>query len=290
MDLYAFGGRAGAPAASRRALGSQLRQLRESRGIATGQAAEAIRGSPSKISRMETGRVGLKERDLCDLLTVYGVTDPGQRAALLTLAREAAMPGWWQAYSDVLPSWLEPYLGLEGAASAICCYQVQFVPGLLQTADYARALIRRGSAGSGQEITRRAELRISRQDILRGPHPPQLRAVVDESALRRPASGRDVVRGQLRHLIEMAGHPAVTLQILPLSAGAHPAMGGPFTILRFAEPDLDDVVYIEQLASALYLYKPSEADHYHQVMEQLSRQAEPAAGTVKILDAILAET
>lgn len=111
-----------------------------------------------------------------------------------------------------------------------------------------------------------------------------------ERALRRPASGRDVVRGQLRHLIEMAGHPAVTLQILPLSASAHPAMGGPFTILWFAEPDLDDVVYIEQLASALYLYKRSEADHYQQVMEQLSRQAEPAASMAKILDGILAET
>jgi transcriptional regulator with XRE-family HTH domain len=290
MDRYAFGRREGAPAAQRRVLGSRLRQLRESRGITVGQAAQAIRGSHSKISRMENGRVGFKERDLGDLLTVYGLTDPEGRAALLTLAREAAIPGWWQAYTDVLPAWLEPYVGLEAAASVICCYQVQYVPGLLQTADYARALIRRGSAASTEEVTRRAELRISRQDILRGLHSPQLRAVIDESALWRPVGGRDVARGQLRHLIEMACHPAVKLQILPFSAGAHAAMGGPFTILRFAESDLDDVVYIEQLASALYLYKPSEADNYHQVMEQVCLRAEPAASTVKILDGILAET
>ena len=221
---------------------------------------------------------------------MYGVTDPGRRDALLTLAREAPMPGWWQAYSDVIPSWLEPYLELEAAASLTCSYQIQYVPGLLQAADYARALIRRGSAASEEEITRRAALRISRQDILRGPHPPRLRAVIDESALRRPIGGRDVARGQLQHLIEMTGHPAVTLQILPLSVGAHPAMGGPFTILRFAEADLDDVVYIEQLASALYLFKPSETGHYHHIMDQLCLQAEPAASTVKILDGILAGT
>jgi transcriptional regulator with XRE-family HTH domain len=285
-----FGGRPGAPAAQRRMLGNQLRRLRESRGITSGQAAEAIRASRSKISRIETGLVGFKERDLDDLLTVYGVTDPGKRDALRTLTREAATPGWWQAYSDVLPAWLELYVGLEAAASVICCYQVQFVPGLLQTADYARALIRRGSAASKEQITRRAELRISRQDILRGPRPPQLRAVIDENALRRAPGGRDVARGQLAHLIEMAGHPAVTLQILPFATGAHPAMGGPFTIVRFAEPDLDDVVYIEQLTSALYLDKPSEVNSYHRIMEQLCLQAEPAAGTVKILDGILAET
>ncbi|MGO8892034.1 MAG: helix-turn-helix domain-containing protein, partial [Streptosporangiaceae bacterium] len=253
-------------------------------------AAEAIRGSHSKISRMEHGRVGFKERDVGDLLTLYGVTDSEERAALLNLAREANTPGWWHAYSDILPSWLEPYVGLEAAASVIRTYQIQLVPGLLQTEGYARALIRQGSAASEEEIARRSELRASRQEILRRPDAPQLWVVVDEGALRRPVGTKDIVREQLKYLIEVADHPAVTLQILPFLAGAHSAMGGPFTILRFAEPDLADVVYIEQLTSALYLDKPVEVDSYLEVMEQLCLQAEPVAHTTKVLRQILADT
>ena len=285
-----FGTRAGGPAVQRLVLGRQLHRLRESRGLTAGQAAEAIRGSHSKISRMEHGRVGFKERDVGDLLTLYGVTGSKERAALLNLAREANTPGWWHAYCDVLPAWLEPYVGLEAAASVIRTYQIQLVPGLLQTESYARALIRQGSAATEQEIARRGELRASRQEILRRPGAPQLWAVVDEGALRRPVGSPDTVREQLRHLIQMAGHPAVTLQILPFRAGAHPAMGGPFTILRFAEPDLRDVVYIEQLTSALYLDKPAEADSYLEVMDQLCLQADPAADTTQVLSGILAGT
>jgi transcriptional regulator with XRE-family HTH domain len=283
-----FGTRAGGPTVQRLVLGGQLHKLRESRGISAEQAAEAIRGSHSKISRMEHGRVGFKERDVGDLLTLYGVTDPEERAALLNLAREANTPGWWHAYSDILPAWLEPYVGLEAAASVIRTYQVQFVPGLLQTEEYARALIRQGTAVSEDEISRRTELRASRQAILAGPNPPQVWAVVDEGALRRPVGGREVVRRQLQHLIGMADNPAITLQVLLFDAGPHSAMGGPFTILRFAEPDLRDVVYIEQLTSALYLDKPSEVDSYLEVMEQLCLQAEPAGNTVKALNQILA--
>jgi transcriptional regulator with XRE-family HTH domain len=285
-----FGTRAAGPTVQRLVLGSQLRRLRESRGISAEQAAESIRGSHSKISRMEHGRVGFKERDVGDLLTLYGVTDTEERAALLNLAREANTPGWWHAYSDILPSWFEPYVGLEAAASVIRNYEIQFVPGLLQTEGYARALIEHGSAASEEEIARRGELRASRQEILRRPDAPQLWAVVDEGALRRPVGSAEVVREQLRYLIEVADHPAVTLQILPFRVGAHSAMGGPFTILRFAEPDLQDVVYIEQLTSALYLDKPAEVDSYLEVMEQLCLQAEPAANTAKVLEQILSET
>jgi transcriptional regulator with XRE-family HTH domain len=285
-----FGTRAAGPTVQRLVLGSQLRRLRESRGISAEQAAESIRGSHSKISRMEHGRVGFKERDVGDLLTLYGVTDTEERAALLNLAREANTPGWWHAYSDILPSWFEPYVGLEAAASVIRNYEIQFVPGLLQTEGYARALIEHGSAASEEEIARRGELRASRQEILRRPDAPQLWAVVDEGALRRPVGSTEVVREQLRYLIEVADHPAVTLQILPFRVGAHSAMGGPFTILRFAEPDLQDVVYIEQLTSALYLDKPAEVDSYLEVMEQLCLQAEPAANTAKVVEQILSET
>jgi len=285
-----FGTRAGGPTVKRLVLGAQLHRLREARRISAEQAAEAIRGSHSKISRMEHGRVGFKLRDVSDLLTLYGVTDAEERAALLNLTREANTPGWWHAYTDVLPTWVEPYVGLEAAASVIRTYEVQFVPGLLQTEEYARALIRQGSAVSEDEVDRRAELRISRQEVLRGATPPQLWAVVDEGALRRPVGSREVTRRQLEHLITMAEHPAVTLQVLPFTAGSHPAMGGPFTILRFAEPDLNDVVYIEQLTSALYLDKASEVDSYLEVMEQLCLQAEPAGNTVKLLGQLLGES
>jgi transcriptional regulator with XRE-family HTH domain len=284
-----FGTRAGGPTVQRLVLGSQLHQLRESRGITAEQAAEAIRGSHSKISRMEHGRVGFKERDVADLLTLYGVTDSEERAALLNLARQANTPGWWHAYSDILPTWLEPYVGLEAAASVIRTDQLQLIPGLHQTEGYARALIQQGSAATEEQVARRIELRVSRQAILSAPNPPQLWVVVDEGALRRPVGGKEVVRGQLEHLIEMTDHPAVTLQILPFTIGPHSAMGGPFTILRFAEPDLHDVVYIEQLTSALYLEKPTEVDSYLEVMEQLCLQAEPVSNTVKILNHILSE-
>src|ERR1700751_860490 len=147
-----FGTRAGGPTVQRLVLGSQLHRLGEARGVCAEEGAAAIRGSHSKISRMEHGRVGFKERDVADLITFYGVADAEERAALLNLAREANTPGWWHAYSDILPSWLEPYVGLEAAASVIRTYQIQIIPGLLQTEAYARALIRQGSAAAGEEV------------------------------------------------------------------------------------------------------------------------------------------
>jgi hypothetical protein len=280
-----FGPRSAGPTVQRLVLGGHLRRLREEAFITTEQAAAAIRGSHSKISRMEHGRVGFKDRDIADLLTLYGVTGGEERAALLSLAREANTPGWWQGYSDILPHWVEPYFGLEAAASFIRNYELQFVPGLLQTEGYARALIRLGNAATEDDVMRRAEARLSRQEILSREAPPRLWAVMDEGALRRSIGGKAVMREQIRHLIDMCDHPAVTLQILPFQIGAHPAMGGPFTILRFSEPDLRDVVYIEQLTSALYLDKPAEVDSYLEVMEQLCLQAEPAAKTPEILKA-----
>ncbi|MFY9775662.1 MAG: helix-turn-helix transcriptional regulator [Trebonia sp.] len=278
-----FGPRSAGPTVQRLVLGGHLRRLREQAHITTEQAAGVIRGSHSKISRMEHGRVGFKERDIADLLTMYGVTDADEREALLKLARESNTPGWWQGYADILPHWVEPYFGLEAAASFIRNYELQFVPGLLQTEGYALSLIRLGNAPTEEDVLRRAEARMSRQDILSRETPPRVWAVVDEGALRRPIGGAKVMREQLKHLIDMCDHPAVTLQVLPFQVASHPAMGGPFTILRFSEPDLRDVVYIEQLTSALYLDKPAEVDSYLEVMEQLCLQAEPAARTPQIL-------
>jgi hypothetical protein len=247
-----------------------------------------IRASGSKMSRLETGRVGFKARDIADLLTFYEVTDEQQRAALLQLARSASSHGWWHDYSDVMPAWFESYVGLEEAAVSIRTYEIQFVPGLLQTEDYARAVTLLGhDAAPSAEIEQRVALRMARQALLTGPSPVHLWAVLDEAVLRRPAGRPGVMRRQLQKILEAAERPNVTIQVIPFAAGAHAAAGGPFSILRFAERDLPDVVYLEQLTSALYLDKRETVDHYMAVMERLCLEATPAASTAKIINAVL---
>ncbi|SDG52904.1 Helix-turn-helix domain-containing protein [Sinosporangium album] len=266
----------GGPTVLRILLGSQLRRLRIANGITREEAGEAIRGSHAKISRLELGRVGFKARDVADLLTLYGVTDPVEREALLKLVDQAKAQGWWHKYGDVLPAWFEVYVGLEEAAHVIRSYEIQFVPGLLQTRDYARAVIMLGhGAASVTEIERRIALRAARQERMRRPGAPKLWAVIDEAALRRPLGGRAVLREQIDYLIEAIESPNVVLQIIPFASGGHAAAGGPFTILRFAEPELPDVVYMEQLTSALYIDKRDDAEHYMHVMEQLCLEAQP---------------
>jgi hypothetical protein len=241
---------------------------------------------------MELGRVGFKERDVADLLTLYGVTEEKERDALLMLAREANTPGWWHRYSDVMPSWFQSYLGLESAAALIRTYEVQFVPGLLQTPAYARAVILLGHSGAPpDEVERRVQLRVDRQRLLRRETPaaPELWIVVDEAALRRPIGGPTVMREQIQSLIEITELPNVRLQIIPFVAGGHAAAGGAFTILRFPEDELPDVVYVEQLTSALYLDKEEDRDQYALAMERLCVEAEPPTRTVEILEKILQE-
>ncbi|RRO18397.1 XRE family transcriptional regulator [Saccharopolyspora rhizosphaerae] len=285
------GGQQSSPAAGptvlRIALGGQLRRLREERGISREAAGDAIRGSHAKISRLELGRVSFRERDLNDLLTLYGVQDPDERGAFLSLARQANEPGWWHQYGDLLPSWFETYLGLEQAAQIIRTYEAQFVPGLLQTPDYARAVILLGHAQEpAGEVDRRVALRMRRQDILTRAEPPTLWAVIDEAALRRPIGGPRIMRGQIEHLIRISELPNVTVQVLPYSVGGHAAAGGPFTIVRFPESDLPDVVYLEQLTSALYLDKRNDLDQYQAVMNMLSVQAATPEETPQLLRAL----
>ncbi|WP_329111255.1 helix-turn-helix domain-containing protein [Micromonospora sp. NBC_01699] len=271
-------------------LGAQLRRLREANGVSRETAGWEIRASESKISRMELGRVGFKERDVADLLTLYGVHDDGERAVLLGLARDANEPGWWHRYGDILPQWFQSYLGLEAASSLIRTYEVQFVPGLLQSRDYARAVVLLGHrAASQEEVERRVNLRMARQQLLTRPDAPQLWAVVDEAALRRPIGGPKVMWGQINALIEATSLPNVRLQVMPFASGGHAAAGGAFSILRFPDRDLPDVVYIEQLTSALYLDKRDDVDHYAAAMEQVCVEAEPPARTPEILTRILAE-
>ncbi|MFI1196248.1 helix-turn-helix domain-containing protein [Micromonospora sp. NPDC020750] len=278
------GGPATGPTVLRMLLGAQLRRLREAVGVTREGAGWEIRASESKISRMELGRVGFKERDVADLLSLYGVTDSEEREALLKLARDANSPGWWHRYGDVLPSWFQSYLGLEAAAALIRSYEVQFVPGLLQTPEYARAVVLLGHRSAGaDEIDRRVGLRMQRQELLRRPQPPQLWAVVDEAALRRPIGGPEVMRGQFAALIEATRSPHVRLQIIPFDAGGHAAAGGAFTILRFGDQDLPDIVYIEQLTSAIYLDKREDLDYYAAAMERLCVEAEPPERTPELL-------
>ncbi len=277
------------PTALRIVLGNQLRQLREASGITTGVAGHAIRASHAKISRMELGRVGFKERDVADLLTLYGITDEQERESFLALARQSNVPGWWHHYSDILPNWFEMYLGLEQASSVIRTYEPQLIPGLLQTPEVARAVILLGNANaSADAIERRVALRMKRQKVLTQPGAPNLWAVVDEAALWR-IDGRSAMQEQIRHLIEMAELANVTLQVIPLYSGAHAAVGGPFSILRFSEPDLPDIVYLEQLTSALYLDKEQDVQHYLMVMDRLCVQAKPPAETIRFLGSTLKE-
>ena len=277
------------PTVRRILLGSQLRRLREASGVSREEAGYLIRASESKISRMELGRVGFKVRDVVDLLARYGVAD-AEREELVMLARQANAPGWWHRYSDLLPAWFQTYVGLEEAASVLRVYEVQFVPGLLQTADYARAIMASiWPRAREAEIERRVRMRLARQEVLARRDGPHLWAVVDEAALRRPVGGPEVFRAQIERLIEAAEEPRITLQIAPLRLGAHPCEAGAFTIMRFPAPDLPDVVYVEQLTSALYLDKPEDVDSYGEAMERLSIASEPPERTPDILRGILAQ-
>jgi transcriptional regulator with XRE-family HTH domain len=270
-------------------LGRHMRRLRESAYVTTEQAAAAIRGSSSKISRLELGRVSFKQRDIADLLTLYGVTSNDEYESLMRLAWEANERPWWHDYSDVLPAWVEPYLDLEATAADIRSYETQLVHGLLQTEDYARAVIELGNIATEAEITRRVEARLSRKDILNGPRSPRLWAVIDEGALRRPIGSGVVMRDQLQYLIDMTEHPAITLQVLPFQAGGHPALGGSFTILQFREIEHPGVVYVEQLTSALYMDRPAETDAYLTMFKQGAAQAETVEDTPQILKEILTD-
>lgn len=258
------------PTALRIAVGGQLRRMREQRGISREAAGEHIRGSHAKISRLELGRTGFKERDVRDLLTLYGVGDDEEREAFLGVVRKANEPGWWQRFGDLLPPWFETYLGLEHAAQAIRTFEGQLVPGLLQTEEYTRAMI---ALGDGKDAQRRVELRRRRQEVLDRPCGPTLWAVLDEAVLHRAIGGPEVLREQLEHLAAMSTRANVIVQVLPYAVGGHAAAGSTFTMLRFAEPELPDVVYLEQLTSALYLDRPRDLELYRQVMDTLSVQA-----------------
>ncbi|HEY3951935.1 MAG TPA: helix-turn-helix transcriptional regulator [Streptosporangiaceae bacterium] len=262
------------PTVRRRRLASELRSLREAARLTCEEVAEHLECSASKISRVETGRVSVSPRDVRDMLSLYGV-DPQRLDSLVQLARESRQKGWWHAYSDTIQPRFATYVGLEDAASEIRTYEVNLVPGLLQTEDYARSVISAGNLTSSPEAAERwIALRMARQPmLLSGHNPPQLWAVLDEAVLHRTVGGPGLMRLQLEHLVDVASRPNVAVQVIPYSAGAHPGMGKPFVILSFPERADPDVIYLEDLTSTLYLEDVDEVDRYNVLFNHLRATA-----------------
>ena len=281
----------GSPTVLRMILARQLQALREKAGMSHEQAAQAIDSSESTIRRMERAEGGLEPLTVKSLLMAYGVSDPGEIDAFLALSRDASKPGWWHSYDDMLPSWFRAAVGLEESASLIRAYEPQVVPGLLQTEGYIRAITAASSPAATEDFTERAvALRLARQQLLGRPDPPEYRVVLDETVLRRTIGGHKVMRAQLEHLIQAAGQPQVTIQVIPFAAGWHPALYGMFNIFRFPAAQLPDIVYTEALTGAYYLDKPDESARYTEALDRLCAQAASPERTVTILGEIAKET
>ncbi|WP_081512089.1 helix-turn-helix domain-containing protein [Nocardia donostiensis] len=277
----------GGPTVLRMVLGARLRRLREASGISREEAGEHIRGSDSKISRLELGRTSIRERDLLDLLALYEVVDDTEREAFLELARQANTSGWWHRDNDWLPKWFDMYLGLEQAAQMIRCYEPRVIPELLQTPEYARALLTLAHPTESEEaIERRVVLRMRRQHILSRTAPPHLWVIVEEAALARRIGGSAVWSEQMDRLLDAARQPHITVQVLADHVGGPALADGAFTMLRFAEADLPDIVYLQQLTGALYLDKRADLDAYRAVANQLSVHASPPEATPGLLAAL----
>ena len=257
------------PTVRRKRLGTELRRLREQAHLTCESVGQQLDCSGTRISRMETGRISVRPGDVRELLEVYGVT--GDEAdTLVELAREARRTGWWHRFGPVRPSWLEPYLGLEAEAARLRDFQPMVLPGLVQTEDYAREVLRAApGAGPADDIEQQVALRMERQLVLGGTTPPELCLVLTESALRVQLGGPGVMRDQLRKLAQVAGHGQVTLQVLPLGAAAQVHPVSPFTILDFADPADPSVVYTEHLTGSLVLDDPGEVRAYTAVFERL---------------------
>jgi len=247
------------PTVRRRRLGTELRKLRESNGYKLEEVAAQLGVAPSTLSRIETGKAPTKSAYLGQMLEMYGVIDQAQRQVLVDMAREGHRKGWWAAYDDVLPSGFDIYVGLEAETAAIRDYEISVVHGLLQTPQYARAVLSEMfPRHTVEQIDRLVDLRIQRQQRFDDDPPLELWAILDEAVIRRTVGGQAVMRGQLEHLLTMTARPGLTLQILPFSCGAHAGHGGPFSILEFPNRTDSEVAYVESVAGYIYLEKDRE--------------------------------
>jgi transcriptional regulator with XRE-family HTH domain len=277
------------PTVRRRRLALELRRLREAARLTCEEVADHLECSASKISRVETGRVSVSPRDVRDMLELYGVP-VAQRERLVQLARDSRQKGWWHAFSDTMQPQFATYVGLESAASEIRIYEVSLIPELLQTEDYARVVIRSGMMSSPtDDIERQVQLRMARQPAITRDDPPKVWAVLDEAALRRQVGGPGLMRLQLEHLLAQAALPNVAVQVIPFGGGAHPAMGRPFIILVFPERVDTDVVYLEDLTSALYLEDVAEVDRYNVFFNHLRATALSFDDSSALITSVLKE-
>jgi transcriptional regulator with XRE-family HTH domain len=266
-------------------LGRRLQELREAAGLKREEAARVLRVAPATVRRMETAEVALKIPYVQVLLTTYGVPD-GEVAAFVALTEEANRPGWWQRFHDVLPDWFSMHISLEGAARLIRSYEPHFVPGLLQTEDYARAVLEAGTVGqTGPEsLERYVTLRMTRQKLLTREHPPHFWVIMDETVLRRPVSIRGaVMREQIDRLLDATESDDITLQVAEYADGPHPGTYTSFTLFRFGAPELPDMVYSEYLTGALYLDSRAEVSQHLEVLDHMSARAASAERTKKLL-------
>ncbi|MFD9004317.1 helix-turn-helix transcriptional regulator [Streptomyces sp. NPDC059582] len=273
-----------APTVGQVVLGRRLLDLRERAGLKREEAARILRVAPATVRRMEMAEVTLKIPYLQLLLKAYGVTD-AEAEGFVQLAEEANQPGWWQRFHDILPGWFSMHVSLEGAAGLIRQYEPHFVPGLLQTEDYARGVLRSGAVGqtSPDDIERHVALRMQRQGLLTREDAPRLWVVMDETVLRRPVGDAEVMGAQIGKLLDATRLPNVTLQIAPFANGPHPGTYGPFVLFRFAMPELPDMVYSEYLTGAVYLDARTEVAAHLEVMDRMAAQAATAHRTKEIL-------
>ncbi|MFF2203999.1 helix-turn-helix domain-containing protein [Streptomyces sp. NPDC058145] len=277
--------RRAAPTVGQVVLGKRLQELREAAGLSREEAARVLRVASATVRRMEMAEVALKIPYVQVLLATYGAAGEEQ-AAFVRLAEEANQPGWWQRFHDVLPDWFSLYVSLEGAARIVRSYEPHFVPGLLQTEAYARAVLEAGTIGqTGPEtIERHVSLRMARQRLLEREDPPHLWVIMDETVLRRPVSvDAAVMRDQLDRLLEYADRDRVTLQLAEFAAGPHPGTYAPFTLFRFAEPELPDMVFTEYLTGALYLDSRQEVSTHLEVLDHMTARASSARRTRQLL-------
>ncbi|MCQ9136093.1 MULTISPECIES: helix-turn-helix transcriptional regulator [Streptomyces] len=274
-----------APTVGQVVLGRRLQELREAAGLSREEAARALRVAPATVRRMETADVALKVPYVQVLLDAYGVPE-AESALFVSLTEEANRPGWWQRYHDVLPEWFSLYVSLEGAARLIRSYEPHFVPGLLQTEAYARAVLEAGTVGrtTPRSLERHVSLRMARQRLLESADPPHLWVVMDETVLRRPVSeDATVMSEQLDKLAEFAERDRITLQISEFASGPHPGTSAPFSLFRFAEPELPDMVVTEYLTGALYLDDRKEVSAHLEVLDHMTTHAASAPRTKEIL-------
>ncbi|MFG3306848.1 helix-turn-helix transcriptional regulator [Streptomyces wuyuanensis] len=279
-----------APTVGQVVLGKRLQDLRERAGLRREEAAKVLRVAPATIRRMEMAEVALKIPYVQLLLRAYGIPED-EADGFVRLAEDANKPGWWQRFHDVLPGWFSMYVSLEGAAALIRAYEPHFVPGLLQTEDYARAVMHSGALGatSAEDIERHVALRMERQGLLGRSDAPRFWVIMDETALRRPVGGPKVMRAQIDRLLEAVERPHITLQVAEFATGPHAGTYGPFVLFRFAVPELPDMVYSEYLTGAVYLDARPEVASHLEVMDRMAAQAATAQRTKDLLRSVRKE-